>query len=59
MRAQAVATLLQLRLPYDSKKPRNYWDDLENVRREIVEFNEEHGLEKDRMPTRFAARTRS
>jgi hypothetical protein len=57
----AVAAALSWRLSYRPRKPRGYWDRLENVEREIRAFIAERQLEPGVMPTRqsFAACGRS
>jgi hypothetical protein len=57
----AVAAALNWRLSYRPRKPRGYWDRLENVEREIRAFIAGRQLEPGVMPTRqaFAAAGRS
>jgi len=57
----AAAALLGWRLGYKPRKPRGYWDRLENVRREIEAFIAERGLEPGVMPSKgtFAAAGRT
>lgn len=48
----AAAALLGWRLGYKPRKPRGYWDRLENVRREVAAFIAERGLEPGVMPSK-------
>jgi hypothetical protein len=48
----AAAALLGWRLGYKPRKPRGYWDRLENVRREVAAFITERGLEPGVMPSK-------
>ncbi|KAH9551058.1 hypothetical protein CY35_10G104200 [Sphagnum magellanicum] len=47
-----TAARLNLCLAYKQRKPRGYWDDLQNIHKEIALFQKEHGKDSTFMPTR-------
>ncbi|KAJ7519325.1 hypothetical protein O6H91_20G034800 [Diphasiastrum complanatum] len=47
-----VAARLGLSLTYKQRKPKGYWDNLENIRQEILVFQKDNGEETTIMPTR-------
>jgi hypothetical protein len=47
-----VASKLNLSLAYKERKPRGYWDNLQNLQEEILQFQIEQGKEVNHMPTR-------
>ena len=40
----AVAALIGWEMAYIPKRPRGYWDSVENIRSEVDEFTQAHGL---------------
>ncbi|CAA6663806.1 unnamed protein product [Spirodela intermedia] len=47
-----IATLMNLSLAYKLRKPKGYWDDLENLREEISRFQRSWGMDPAFMPSR-------
>ncbi|KAG0631523.1 hypothetical protein M758_1G260500 [Ceratodon purpureus] len=47
-----VASKLDLSLAYKERKPKGYWDDLQNLHKEIMLFQKEQGKDRTLMPTR-------
>nr|BAJ93672.1 predicted protein [Hordeum vulgare subsp. vulgare] len=49
-----IATLMNLSLSYKNRKPRGYWDNLENLQEEIRRFQKNWGMDPSYMPSRKA-----
>ncbi|VAH97277.1 uncharacterized protein LOC125530192 [Triticum urartu] len=47
-----IATLMNLSLSYKNRKPRGYWDNLENLQEEIGRFQKNWGMDPSYMPSR-------
>ncbi|BAT79259.1 hypothetical protein LR48_Vigan04g141700 [Vigna angularis] len=47
-----VATVLNLSLAYKHRKPKGYWDNLENLQEEISRFQRSWGIDPSFMPSR-------
>ncbi|KAM3318110.1 hypothetical protein ACQJBY_035696 [Aegilops geniculata] len=47
-----IATLMNLSLSYKNRKPRGYWDNLENLEEEIRRFQKNWGMDPSYMPSR-------
>ncbi|GAB4855740.1 hypothetical protein Ancab_024384 [Ancistrocladus abbreviatus] len=47
-----IATLMNLSLAYKNRKPKGYWDSLENLQDEIVRFQKNWGMDPSYMPSR-------
>ncbi|XP_042401820.1 uncharacterized protein LOC121991827 [Zingiber officinale] len=47
-----IANLMNLSLAYKHRKPRGYWDNLENLQEEISQFQKNWGMDPAYMPTR-------
>lgn len=47
-----IASLMNLSLAYKHRKPKGYWDDLENLREEINRFQRSWGMDPSFMPSR-------
>ncbi|KNA22884.1 hypothetical protein SOVF_030170 [Spinacia oleracea] len=49
-----IATLMNLSLAYKHRKPKGYWDNLENLQDEIHRFQKNWGMDPSYMPSRKA-----
>lgn len=49
-----IATLVNLSLAYKDRKPKGYWDNLENLQEEITRFQKNWGMDPSYMPSRKA-----
>ncbi|KAG9444031.1 hypothetical protein H6P81_015371 [Aristolochia fimbriata] len=49
-----IASLMNLSLAYKERKPKGYWDSLENLRKEISRFQRSWGMDPAYMPSRKA-----
>ncbi|KMT14012.1 hypothetical protein BVRB_4g078410 [Beta vulgaris subsp. vulgaris] len=49
-----IATLMNLSLAYKHRKPKGYWDNLENLQDEINRFQKNWGMDPSYMPSRKA-----
>ncbi|XP_021772641.1 uncharacterized protein LOC110736661 [Chenopodium quinoa] len=49
-----IATLMNLSLAYKHRKPKGYWDNLENLQVEIHRFQKNWGMDPSYMPSRKA-----
>ncbi|KAI5056277.1 hypothetical protein GOP47_0028095 [Adiantum capillus-veneris] len=49
-----VAARLKLSLSYDERKPRGYWDDIQNLRNEVIAAQKETGCDPDVLPSRLS-----
>ncbi|KHN31201.1 Trafficking protein particle complex subunit 2 [Glycine soja] len=47
-----IATILNLSLAYKHRKPKGYWDNLENLQEEISRFQRSWGIDPSFMPSR-------
>ncbi|KAH6833389.1 polyketide cyclase/dehydrase/lipid transporter [Perilla frutescens var. hirtella] len=47
-----IATLMNLSLAYKQRKPKGYWDNLENLQDEIKRFQRNWGMDPSYMPSR-------
>lgn len=47
-----IASIMNLSLSYKNRKPRGYWDNLENLQEEISRFQKIWGLDPSYMPSR-------
>ncbi|KAM7254063.1 hypothetical protein ACFE04_031745 [Oxalis oulophora] len=47
-----IASLMNLSLAYKHRKPKGYWDSLENLREEISRFQKSWGMDQTYMPSR-------
>ncbi|CAL5365660.1 unnamed protein product [Camellia sinensis] len=47
-----IASLMNLSLAYKHRKPKGYWDDLENLQEEISRFQRSWGMDPSFMPSR-------
>ncbi|KAL2532833.1 hypothetical protein Adt_06184 [Abeliophyllum distichum] len=47
-----IATLMNLSLAYKHRKPKGYWDNLENLQEEISRFQRNWGMDPSFMPSR-------
>ncbi|XP_062012295.1 uncharacterized protein LOC133728877 [Rosa rugosa] len=47
-----IATLMNLSLAYKHRKPKGYWDNLENLQEEISRFQRSWGMDPSYMPSR-------
>lgn len=47
-----IATLMNLSLAYKHRKPKGYWDNLENLQEEISRFQRSWGMDTSFMPSR-------
>ncbi|KAF9681840.1 hypothetical protein SADUNF_Sadunf05G0044400 [Salix dunnii] len=47
-----IATLMNLSLAYKHRKPKGYWDNLENLQEEISRFQRSWGMDPSFMPSR-------
>ncbi|XP_050368836.1 uncharacterized protein LOC126786922 [Argentina anserina] len=47
-----IATLMNLSLAYKHRKPKGYWDSLENLQEEISRFQRSWGMDPSYMPSR-------
>ncbi|KAG8642405.1 hypothetical protein MANES_12G083900v8 [Manihot esculenta] len=47
-----IATLMNLSLAYKHRKPKGYWDNLENLQEEISRFQKSWGMDPSFMPSR-------
>lgn len=47
-----IASLMNLSLAYKQRKPKGYWDDLENLQDEIKRFQRNWGMDPSYMPSR-------
>ncbi|GAA0157833.1 hypothetical protein LIER_15012 [Lithospermum erythrorhizon] len=47
-----IASLLNLSLAYKHRKPKGYWDNLENMQEEISRFQQSWGMDPSFMPSR-------
>ncbi|KAK1300796.1 hypothetical protein QJS10_CPB13g01205 [Acorus calamus] len=47
-----IATLMNLSLAYKHRKPKGYWDNLENLQEEIERFQRSWGMDPTYMPSR-------
>ncbi|KAL0423799.1 UNVERIFIED_CONTAM: hypothetical protein Sradi_0914700 [Sesamum radiatum] len=47
-----IASLMNLSLAYKNRKPKGYWDDLENLQEEINRFQRNWGMDPSFMPSR-------
>ncbi|MQL72755.1 hypothetical protein Taro_005084 [Colocasia esculenta] len=47
-----IANLMNLSLAYKHRKPKGYWDNLENLREEISRFQRNWGMDPNYMPSR-------
>ncbi|KAJ6305539.1 hypothetical protein OIU78_020975 [Salix suchowensis] len=48
-----IATLMNLSLAYKHRKPKGYWDNLENLQEEISRFQRSWGMDLSFMPRRY------
>ncbi|RVX21281.1 hypothetical protein CK203_002156 [Vitis vinifera] len=47
-----IASLMNLSLAYKHRKPKGYWDNLENLKEEITRFQRSWGMDPSYMPSR-------
>ncbi|KAG8061708.1 hypothetical protein GUJ93_ZPchr0003g18640 [Zizania palustris] len=47
-----IASIMNLSLSYKNRKPRGYWDNLENLQEEIRQFQKSWGMDPAYMPSR-------
>lgn len=47
-----IASIMNLSLSYKNRKPRGYWDNLENLQEEIMRFQKNWGMDPSCMPSR-------
>ncbi|CAD6342814.1 unnamed protein product [Miscanthus lutarioriparius] len=47
-----IASIMNLSLSYKNRKPRGYWDNLENLQEEISRFQKSWGMDPSYMPSR-------
>lgn len=47
-----IASLMNLSLAYKDRKPKGYWDDLENLEEEVRRFQRSWGMDPSYMPSR-------
>eukprot|EP00268_Persea_americana_P016480 TRINITY_DN17816_c0_g1_i1.p1 TRINITY_DN17816_c0_g1~~TRINITY_DN17816_c0_g1_i1.p1 ORF type:complete len:393 (-),score=78.50 TRINITY_DN17816_c0_g1_i1:371-1549(-) len=47
-----IASLMNLSLAYKDRKPKGYWDNLENLQEEISRFQQNWGMDPEYMPSR-------
>ncbi|XP_052188806.1 uncharacterized protein LOC127799110 isoform X2 [Diospyros lotus] len=47
-----IASLMDLSLAYKHRKPKGYWDNLENLQEEISQFQKNWGMDPSYMPSR-------
>ncbi|KAL6338799.1 hypothetical protein AAG906_023949 [Vitis piasezkii] len=47
-----IASLMNLSLAYKHRKPKGYWDNLENLKEEITRFQRSWGIDPSYMPSR-------
>ncbi|XP_058731122.1 uncharacterized protein LOC131602914 [Vicia villosa] len=47
-----IATMMNLALAYKNRKPKGYWDNLENLQEEISKFQRSWGMDPSFMPSR-------
>ncbi|KAK9292247.1 hypothetical protein L1049_020211 [Liquidambar formosana] len=47
-----IASLMNLSLAYKHRKPKGYWDNLENLEEEIIRFQRSWGMDPSFMPSR-------
>ncbi|CAN6302868.1 unnamed protein product [Urochloa humidicola] len=47
-----IASIMDLSLSYKNRKPRGYWDNLENLQEEISRFQKSWGMDPSYMPSR-------
>ncbi|WVZ61188.1 hypothetical protein U9M48_011100 [Paspalum notatum var. saurae] len=47
-----IASVMNLSLSYKNRKPRGYWDNLENLQEEISRFQKSWGMDPSYMPSR-------
>ncbi|KAK4786425.1 hypothetical protein SAY86_003114 [Trapa natans] len=47
-----IASMFNLSLAYKHRKPKGYWDDLENLKEEIYRFQRSWGMDPSYMPSR-------
>ncbi|CAI8619192.1 unnamed protein product [Vicia faba] len=47
-----IATIMNLALAYKNRKPKGYWDNLENLQEEISKFQRSWGMDPSFMPSR-------
>eukprot|EP00249_Psilotum_nudum_P020846 c27871_g1_i2 orf=79-2469(+) len=49
---RVIATRMKLSLAYKYRKPKGYWDSIHNLKQEVIRFQQEHGFDKEIMPSR-------